>query len=75
MANQYTIASKTHREGRNAYKSKAHWTKNPYSESAVRDSDEWLRYQNWRNGWNFAMFTDSKMRVSDNTKKKVKRRK
>lgn len=55
---QYTIARKTHKEGMNAYRAKIHWSKNPYDKSAAVDSDEWLRYQNWKTGWNFAMFTD-----------------
>jgi hypothetical protein len=62
MPNQYTIASKCHKEGMLAHNKKIPQYKNPYNKSAVRDSDEWLRYQNWHNGWNFAMVINKKPR-------------
>jgi triphosphoribosyl-dephospho-CoA synthetase len=48
------IANKAHREGRAAFKAGKTRRDNPYNGRAVRDSDEWLRYRNWENGWTFA---------------------
>lgn len=50
------IATKAHKEGRAAFKVGKRERDNPYNGRAVRDSDEWLRYQNWKNGWTFAWF-------------------
>lgn len=50
------IASRAHKEGRAAFKDGKHERDNPYDGRAVKDSDEWLRYQGWKNGWTFAWF-------------------
>ena len=50
------IATKAHKEGRAAFKAGVPDRNNPYDGRAARDSDEWLRYQGWKNGWTFAWF-------------------
>ncbi len=47
------IAEKAHHEGRKARKNGTMLSCNPYDKNAKVDSDEWLRYNNWRNGWLF----------------------
>jgi hypothetical protein len=48
------IANKAHLEGRRAFAAGVPEKNNPYDAKAAVDSDEWLRHQNWRNGWTFA---------------------
>ena len=54
----YSIANKAHKEGRVAYKSGKYERDNPYNGRATQDSNEWLRFNGWKNGWTFAWFTD-----------------
>ena len=58
------IAEKAHHEGRRAYKEGKYQKDNPYNNKEVVNSDGWLRYINWRNGWTFAWFTDPARRTS-----------
>jgi len=51
-------ANRAHKEGRAAFKAGKSERDNPYNGRAERDSDEWLRYQGWKNGWTFAWFID-----------------
>lgn len=56
------IASKAHKEGRAAFKSGKSERDNPYDGRATRDSNEWLRYHGWKNGWTFASFVEGQKR-------------
>lgn len=48
------IATKAHKEGQAAFKKGKSQSSNPYRSNAPKGSDDWLKYVNWRNGWNFA---------------------
>ena len=50
------IAEQAHKEGRAAFKAGRMQRQNPYNGRSAKDSDEWLRYQGWRNGWMFAWY-------------------
>ena len=48
------MTNKVHKEGREARRQKVLLGLNPYDKAALKDSDEWLCYWSWRNGWMFA---------------------
>ena len=62
------IASKAHKEGRVAFKSGKPERDNPYDGRAARDSNEWLRYHGWKNGWTFESFIAGQKKARAGTK-------
>ena len=53
------IAVPAHHEGRRAFQSGKFHSENPYDKYAKYDTDEYLRYRNWDNGWNFAWWKEN----------------
>lgn len=66
------IAQKAHNEGRKAFAAGKTERDNPYNGRAVKDSDEWLRYNGWKNGWTFAWFVDAQKQRKLKTAKKTR---
>ena len=63
------IANKAHKEGQAAFKAGMPSNDNPYDSRAVKDSDEWLRYQGWKNGWTFSWFVAGQKEVRSKVSK------
>jgi hypothetical protein len=55
-----TLAEKAHKEGRQAFAWGIHSSKNPYNAHAEYNTDEYLKFHNWQNGWNYAMIRKDK---------------
>jgi hypothetical protein len=62
MAREREIVGKAHKAGQSAYKRGKPISACPHDDKAKKDSDEWLRHENWRNGWQHARFTKTKKR-------------